>query len=218
MNKRQIIPNYYARHSDLVSLEELNVPILVIGAGGIGGWTALCLSKMGCQNLTLIDKDTVGEENVGNQIYSSRTIGVNKTVAWGQLTESLRDMDVVLHHGEFTNLLLLEKAFVISAVDNMETRRAAFESLTEGQIFIDGRMAGNALEVYTVTPERREQYVKTLFTDEEGVELPCTARTIIYNCFIISGLIADAVVRTIKKDPVPFVVEIDLRNYSFFTG
>ena len=41
----------YSRQLDLVMPSDLNFPILIVGAGGIGSWATLALAKMGCSNI-----------------------------------------------------------------------------------------------------------------------------------------------------------------------
>ena len=41
--------------------------MLLVGAGGIGAATALCMAKVGFECLTVMDFDTVEEHNIPNQ-------------------------------------------------------------------------------------------------------------------------------------------------------
>lgn len=52
----------------------------LIGAGGIGSWTAFFLNKLGV-NLTVYDDDIFEERNMGGQLVSKNMIGVYKTDA-----------------------------------------------------------------------------------------------------------------------------------------
>ena len=68
----------YKRQYDFVKFDELKLPIHVIGAGGVGSWTALLLAKMGCQDITVYDMDEVEDHNVASQFYSEDQLGMNK--------------------------------------------------------------------------------------------------------------------------------------------
>ena len=71
----------YSRQLDFVKPSELDIPIWIIGAGGIGSWTTLALSKMGCNNLVVFDHDKVELHNTPSQLYTSDQIGQMKTAA-----------------------------------------------------------------------------------------------------------------------------------------
>jgi tRNA A37 threonylcarbamoyladenosine dehydratase len=70
--------NSHIRQQDIVTPEELSVPITLIGAGGIGSWVALALTKMGCSQLTVVDHDAVEEHNVASQFYSTEDLSQEK--------------------------------------------------------------------------------------------------------------------------------------------
>ena len=55
-----------------------------------------------------------------------------------------------------------------------------------------------------------QEYEKQLYSDEEAVELPCTARATIYNCFMIAALIANQVKRFAVGEPVWSELIMDL--------
>ncbi len=63
---------------------------LVLGVGGVGGYTAEMLLRAGAGTLTLIDGDTVEESNLNRQLAALRsTLGKSKT---GVLEERFRDI------------------------------------------------------------------------------------------------------------------------------
>ena len=62
----------YWRQLDIVNIDKLQVPIIVVGAGAIGSFVTLALAKMGCGNITSYDMDTVEEHNLPNQFYMKK--------------------------------------------------------------------------------------------------------------------------------------------------
>jgi len=46
-----------------------------------------------------------------------------------------------------------------------------------------------------------EWYETTLYSDEEALEAPCTARAVIYNVFGIAGFIGNQVKRFVRNQP-----------------
>jgi molybdopterin/thiamine biosynthesis adenylyltransferase len=225
--------NYYSRQLGLANPETLTKDIGIIGAGAIGSWATLALVKMGCQKVKVYDFDIVGEENIGSQLYSSTDVGKPKV-------QALQDKISLLTEGEIRveEVRIREEAieeicshdFLILAVDNIETRKLIFNFLLAHKIIgsvgwagmlIDARMAGNALEVYTIpftNKERVEHYKKTLFTPEEASPVLCSMRSVVYNVFIVGGLIADIVAQLSRGVTPPEELVIDLTNFTMYGG
>lgn len=223
---------YYSRQIDIIDPEKLSMPIGIVGAGAIGSWTALALLKLGCTNVTIIDFDQVGEENIGCQLYSSFDVGKNKVEALKDklmvLSETAPDIEVKKIDGNFNvnNFRIL-----ISAVDNMDARKIIFERLKAatgtrpilgiGHILIDGRMAANNIQLY-VTPfgesDKVKFYEDTLFDSSEALPIACSARAVVYNGFIIAGLIANTVAKLANGKILPKELIVDLENLTMFGG
>ena len=74
--------------------------------------------------------------------------------------------------------------------------------------------------VYALNPWEHEAvraYEETLYEDSEALQLPCTARAIIYNVFGIAALIANAVKRLAMGQEIPFEVILDYATMSMMT-
>lgn len=214
----------YIRQTGLVHPETLSKSIAVIGAGGIGSWTVLALLKMGCQDIKVFDMDHVEVHNAASQVYTSLDAGKTKIQALADRLFDLTDLSPSCIEAEITpdNAKEFLKGFdiVISAVDSIEVRKTLFKAL-EGTniVFIDGRMAGNAIEIYTIPmndTEKRTLYSETLFGNEEALDIPCSERSVVYNCFVISGLITAMVGHICNNRPVPTETIVDLMNFTMF--
>ncbi len=55
--------------------------VAVIGCGSVGGFLAFELARAGTGNLTLVDPDVLGEENIFRHVLGKKYIGKNKTLA-----------------------------------------------------------------------------------------------------------------------------------------
>src|SRR5689334_20868194 len=78
------------RQRDLIPSERLGAcHALVIGVSAIGRQVALQLAAVGMPQLTLIDHDVVGEENLAPQGYWPENIGQTKVVATQALCERI---------------------------------------------------------------------------------------------------------------------------------
>lgn len=113
--------------------------ILLVGAGGVGGYAAEMLVRSGIQHLTLIDMDAVQETNINRQIIALHsTIGKPKVEVW---RERLLDINprLELHaqqiflRDELTEELLASKpfTFVIDAIDTLSPKVHLIKSLVE---------------------------------------------------------------------------------------
>jgi len=213
----------YLRQQDIFDpriAEEL--PVFIIGAGGIGGPTALLLAKLGMQKITVVDFDKVEEHNQPNQIFGQRDLGTQKTLALREIVERLTDTSVETRPLRITEETPRDffRGIVISAVDKMSSRSIIWQKVRFNpavRLFIDGRIGGQVLRLYTVNPvipDHIQFYEKTIHPDEEGVELPCTARAVIDVGFFIASFITRAVRLHLKDDHMEKEVLFDVRNLS----
>ena len=97
--------------------------VAVFGLGGVGSWCAEALARAGVGELTLVDRDTVGESNINRQLcalYS--TLGQGKAAV---MAARVRDInpDIVLHviegHYEASDRerFFADYDFVVDAID-----------------------------------------------------------------------------------------------------
>ena len=178
--------------------------IMMIGAGGIGSWTCLSLSRI-MHDIVLIDGDQVDQTNVqGGQLYRTKDIGKSKVTA---VTEICREFGCVnqimaLHQMYATNLGMTD--ICITGLDNMAARKQIFEDWKmhvitshnpEQCLFIDGRMAGELCEVFIVQgdkPEQLDEYESWLFDDLEIEELDCTMKQTTFVAMGIASFITSS--------------------------
>jgi tRNA A37 threonylcarbamoyladenosine dehydratase len=180
-----------------------NAAATIVGCGGIGSFTAVALAKMGFHRLHLIDFDTVEEHNLPNQFFPAWTH--DGAPAIGQLkTEVLKNTIVNLGTGcevsasaasfDVNNVVL--NPIVIAALDSMEGRKELFELVKmklRVKRFIDGRLAGQKIVVYSIKPSNIDMvdgYASTLYSDEDALQDSCTERGIIDVGFSVASLIA----------------------------
>ena len=186
----------YARQLDIINQQELNFPIHIIGAGGIGSWTALLLAKMGCPDISVYDDDIVEEHNVASQFFMTDQLGTTKTFSLRKNVIEQTGIDIK----QKTNIdeEQITEGLVIIAIDSMQERHRLANIYRERNLYIiDGRMGGLQLEIYCVPSTT---YVATLVNPNEVSPDSCTARSICFNCAIIGGLIANFVRQYAKKE------------------
>lgn len=190
----------YFRQYDILNPNKLIYKVTIIGAGGIENITAFTLAKMGVPNITIYDFDTVESHNIPNQLFYKPTdIGKLKVEALAQNIYEFIGTRVKTINEKFIGDALQTQnleGIVISAVDTPETRRIIWSAIKLKPkicLFIDGRIGGETLQVFTIRPCRMEDieiYENNLKTKEQAAELPCSAQTIIYTPVITAGLMA----------------------------
>lgn len=188
----------YNRQEGLLPSTSIKLPIVLIGAGGIGSPTALALCKMGINNLTIYDDDVVEPHNLPNQIYKLSDIGKKKVDALADMCNEFAETEIETRPVRFDGDIE-EMSIVISGVDSMESRKQIWEHIkmqVKIPLYIDARMGGEYLTIYAVNPTNLESiknYEKSLHSDEEAEPIPCTERAIIYNVFWVASMVAHRV-------------------------
>lgn len=162
-----------------------NKSVLLIGAGGIGSWVGMCLARIGCA-LVIMDDDLVELHNLGGQMFSVSQVNISKVDALRQNIHNFAGANSMVYvETERFDEDSMISPIVIMAVDNMKTRKAAFEAWVDliGEdtqtpfLFIDGRLLAEDYQVYAVTPDRIEAYRDTLFDDAEVPTEQCTLKS-----------------------------------------
>ncbi|MFN3476080.1 MAG: ThiF family adenylyltransferase [Candidatus Methylomirabilales bacterium] len=209
----------FLRQLDLVKEEALQVPITIIGCGGIGSFAALALAKMGCRNLILYDDDYVEDHNIPNQIYRPQDVGKAKVEALSEILWVFADLHPEVYRKRVDGQRL--QGIVIACVDSMEARKAIWQKSiryrASVKLYIDARMGAEVSRLYTVRPVDPDDvrfYEKTLYDDAEAQPLPCTASAIIYNGFSIASLIGNQVKKYVSGEGVKREILSDLKTLT----
>jgi molybdopterin/thiamine biosynthesis adenylyltransferase len=189
---------HLTRQMDIIPVDILGEKITIIGAGAIGSFTALCLAKMGFENLKVVDFDKIETENMNCQFYRFDDINRYKAIALQELVHGFTRVQIETstepyERGQFPGI-------VISAVDSMEVRKRIWMQHRKQAPFtkaiIDPRMGAETALLYVMNPmddKDIESYEKTLYTDSSAVQERCTAKATIYTACMLSGLVAKAV-------------------------
>lgn len=176
-----------------------DLPVIVVGVGGIGSWLTMGLSRIGCE-ITVFDDDVLEEHNQGGQFYSHSVMNTPKVEALQSIIKDFSNVYIHYKKEKFTEESSVAPV-MFSAVDNMAARKTIFNRWCElvialkdqpeelkNCLFIDGRMLAENLQIYTVTPSEIEQYKTTLFEDTEVQEQPCSAKATSHCGMLIGSL------------------------------
>lgn len=180
----------YKRQEAIIRPIDMREPIHVIGAGGIGSWATLLLAKMGCENITVYDNDTVEDHNVASQFFKEEQLGMLKV-------EALRD-NVLEQTGVEINAVediaeeeTIPGKVILMCLDSMEERIRLGAMYADRDIYIiDGRMGGLSFEIFC---GNSLEYLSSTVPPENVEHDACTAKSICFNCAVIAGLMVNQV-------------------------
>ena len=118
-----------------------NTNILLIGLGGVGGYTFETLVRSGIENITIVDGDTFEESNLNRQLLSTiKTINKNKTdVAEMRAKEINEDIKIkkitkVLTKENINEINFKEYDYVIDACDTIEIKKEILRNCVKNNI------------------------------------------------------------------------------------
>lgn len=198
-------------------LDSFNVPIIIGGAGGIGSWLALFLSRVISSKTPVIiyDFDSVEEINIAGQLYKISDIGKRKTDAVVQVVKDFSGYGSMIVQNERYDEKSLAGPIMFSAFDNMKARKDMFrnwksEAAKDSRaIFIDGRLLAEQLQVFFVTPERAVLYEKYLFDDSEVPDTSCSYKQTSHFAAIIAAKMVQGFTNWFIQDAaeLPFFYE-----------
>lgn len=209
-----------ARQLDIVHPKAFQFPVTIIGLGAIGSNTARVLSQLGCTTFRFFDGDVVGLENLGVQFYREADVGRIKVDACREVLESfLPGLEIAAYPFAYEGGPL--DGVVVAGVDSMHARSTIWAGVREAEsavsLFLDGRTAGEELNVYTVRPWSRgdvRSYEESLVPDECAAVLPCTAQGAPHAQAVIAGIIGTQLVRWVRGEPYARFMHVNLRTYA----
>ncbi len=217
---------YHARFQDAIWYDpDYTGPITLGGAGGIGSWLAVMLSRAGYQ-LIVYDPDIIDETNMAGQLYPANAIGKTKSAAVAETMTAFGSKGRHMSLGLFNEVSIITPV-VFSAFDNMRARKMLFEKWVEQytlnpkfeglQCFIDGRMLAESGQIYFVTPENIDAYRTQLFEDSDVTDQPCSMKATSHCGAHIASVITAGFMNIITNHKnnadlreVPFKIEFEL--------
>lgn len=137
----------------------LESTVVVVGAGGLGGWVIEGLARMGVGHLTLIDGDTFQENNLNRQIgCTERTLGQSKVSVLAQRVAEVNGAVAVSALERWLDEanapeLLGGADVIVDALDNLPTRMVLQRAAAVlGIPVVHGAIGGYTGQVMTIYP------------------------------------------------------------------
>ena len=141
---------------DVNSFEQIqNNTIMVIGIGGVGGYSVEALVRSGIKNIIIIDPDTVDITNKNRQIIAlDSTLNKKKVVAMKERILDINhecnvvDLDIFLDKTNTDDIISKYKPdYVIDACDTITTKKEIITTCLKRNInFISCMGTGNKLD------------------------------------------------------------------------
>lgn len=208
----------FLRQWKLVDLDKIP-PVGIIGAGSIGSWVAFSLAKMGVQDITVWDFDTVEDHNGPNQIYRMKDLGNSKVKCLAEIIEDFTGNKIRAVNKKYDGT---QKPLMICGVDSIGVRKQIFERFIDMKLKIkrywDTRMGGEMTTIISLKPtdiDEVKEYKKTLFDDKDAEELPCGERSVVYNNQWIAAFMANQVKCFAMKQDYFKSVDFSWKTHSF---
>lgn len=130
-----------------------NTKILLVGIGGVGGYTFDSLIRSGFSNITIIDKDIFEESNLNRQLLSKiSNIGLKKVDVACEYARNINDLAIIKPIFEYldkNNINNLDKDYdyIIDACDTLNTKLELIRYASENNIKIISCMGvGNRVD------------------------------------------------------------------------
>jgi len=224
-----------SRFRDLLPDEALvGKRAVIVGVGGIGGYVAPLLAKMGMPKLRLVDPDRVEEANVATQAHGSSKIGWDKVAAVeAAILEINEECAVEALSERFQAEHVDECDIVVTALDSLSVRLDVVRAVLtrngpcpKERLLVDPRMGLESLEV-NVWPLPLQPRALPAFSgfveslsDTDALELPCGAKAVAYTGSFAAAVTCAMVRRWLCGESVPYLVMGDvgtggLEAYSF---
>ncbi len=208
------------RQQDLIEPDQLDIPITVVGCGGIGSFVLLALAKMGCRALAAYDDDRVEAHNIPNQAYRLADVGRLKVEALADLVRDAAGVPLQIRPERVREQRL--QGVVVAAVDTMAARREIWlrgiRHRAAVPLYLDARMGAEVARILTVRPADPDdirRYEASLHADEEALVLPCTAQAIVYTGFSIAALVAGQIKKFLTGEPLKGELILDHKTMTF---
>ena len=153
-----LLPKKFERLKYLIGEENVeslaDKCVLVIGLGGVGGYSVESLVRSGIGHLIIVDGDVVDETNLNRQIIAtSSVIGKSKVDLFYSRIKDINPDCVVTQINKFINkdnideLFCYDIDFLVDACDSLDTKFLIIKNCLEKNIpFISSMGTGNRMD------------------------------------------------------------------------
>lgn len=178
-----IFPESLERNFPALSADEqlrlFRSRVLIVGLGGLGGFQAMLLARLGVGHLLLADGDVFAPSNLNRQLFANeRTLGFNKALVAAQHLKEIHPALTVEPIDQFLgpeNLphYLARVQVALDGLDNLPSRRDLFAAAqAAGVPLVHGAVHGHFGQVATILPGDADSFQKIYASAQPGGEGP----------------------------------------------
>lgn len=201
MEEKKLSADYWRQLDFYNPAADVSANILIVGAGAIGSYATFALARLGVKNITVIDPDVVESHNIPNQFFPPSEGGIYKVNALSKIVKSIvPEVNLFAFPLRFQSYVESDyyrgpHTAIIVAVDNMQSRKDIWEwsKITSLRFLIDARIGGQFANIFSVILSQnkaKDIYEKSLYSDEEVPELPCSGQSVVDVSLSVAGAIA----------------------------
>lgn len=215
----------YSRNLGIMNDEELQTfkktRALVIGVGGLGGYIASSLARIGVKNITIVDFDKFDDSNLNRQLFAtSKTIDKSKVeVVKQELININPDLNVIAVYAKLDDNFNLSHFrdidIVFDAVDNIKTKVLIEKYCTMFCVpLIHGAIAGWYGQLGIIMPG--SNILKEVYKDkQQGIEKTLMSPT--FTPGIVGNMMISEFVKFILKKEalINQILYIDLLDHEY---
>lgn len=218
----------FDRQYNIFNPKEQRTSIVVVGCGSTGSFIILNLAKLGFNNITAIDFDVVGIENIPNQFYRFSDIGKKKIQAIKEMVKDFSGLDIkiidtkITAENKFMNVVPIDlNTIVVFCLDNLEARELIYNELKESQLplkIVDTRVGGEASEIHFIdleSDEDKKDYEVLLKAELE--DEPCGSKFVIYNILYVASETCNLIKRYDKGEKFPRIIMRNMKGYNILS-
>lgn len=198
--------------------------LTVIGTGGIGSLFTIMAGKLGVSHITIYDGDYIEAHNMPNQFFPLDDHGYAKVESVAKTVKEFTIAETTPHFERVTSDTPLS-GIVVSGVDSMAARKEIAEAVKRNRFkidrYFDARIGGEKITIYSVNPKNTAEwrlYEKTLYSDEEAREDPCTRRSVIDVMAHVGAHLLTSVREYISGIEPPQFIYVDVQAKQIFNG
>ena len=212
------------RHMELFNNETFDTPITILGGGALGSWLALCLAKLGIEDITVYDFDVVEEHNIPNQAFDLHRVGEPKVTALQLMIDTSTGTWIKAKNERYNRQRL--NGIVFLMVDSMKERKRIWEESIKMKssikLLVEARMGLSMGRIYNVFPtdlEHIKKYEETLYGDENAEVSACGASmTVVTTAMTIASICARQLINYAGEVELDNEIMIDMMYNNFLNS
>lgn len=208
------------RHMELFDPMKFDIPITIIGGGATGSWVALFLAKLGIENITVYDFDTVESHNVPNQAFGLPDVGNLKVDALYHRIRQDTDIAINVKGVKYERQAL--RGIVFLMVDSMKERKRIYETSIKFnpniKLFIEPRMGLSLGRIYTMEYDidMFKKYEDTLYSDDDTEVSACgSSVSVITSSTMIASMCVRQLINWFNEVEIDNEIIIDMQYWNF---